>query len=341
MPYDVIFDFSASPVGGGLKRLVEYIKYFEQSNYKVLFLAHPATRGILEEFHDVEINYIKRPACRRIFDDASFVKRYRGKANCFFSYGIPIYHKMSDLDWLHISNALPFAYKDCTVNFLARIKNHLLFDKFKQNSTMPAVVSAESYFSLDLYSTKCMPPKESFILRNGVDSFIGPAGAKPVKESVMLCVGVEGYKRIRMVFREFKRLKSRLNLERLVIVGNPKKVDTDIISDPDVIATGYIQNEKLTSLYLTSKYFISASEIENSSVAVIEALKSGAICFLSKIPSHLEMFDTCKLDLADKDAGDGFFIVDMSKVKEEQIQTWKQVIESMCKRIDLSVPDPE
>jgi hypothetical protein len=168
-PYDCIFDFSASSVGGGLTRLREYAKYFDRANGKVLFLAHPAVREHLQNYKRLTVEFLPRPSYRRILHDGGLVDKYKGKASRYFSYGIPLYQRMSPLDWMHLSNALPFGYAACTLSRRTRAKNWLLLKKFKRAASHPDIVSAESRFLLDLYGKRCGLPKEAVLSRNGID----------------------------------------------------------------------------------------------------------------------------------------------------------------------------
>ena len=130
--YDIIFDFSASPVGGGLLRLKEYIHFFNEHNNNVLFLVHPRAPRELFEGLKCKIVVLPRSPLKRIFFDSTFLKEYIGKARCFFSYGIPIYKRVGELNWMHLSNALPFGYRKCSLNTKNKIKNYILFSKFQQ-----------------------------------------------------------------------------------------------------------------------------------------------------------------------------------------------------------------
>ena len=341
MLYDIIFDFSVSPVGGGLKRLLEYIKYFDQSQAKVLFLVHPRTCEILKGYKNVHIDYVSRSIVKRLLFDSSYVSRYRDKSKCFFSYGIPIYQRMSNLDWFHLSNTLPFAYKKCSVSRVSKLKNFLLFRMFKKGASNPDIVSAESQFSLDLYSSRCGKPKESIILRNGVDSIHFNNESIPERLPTVLTVGVEGYKRIVKVFNEFLNMRKTMGIEKLIIVGPLKKVPKYIVQTDGVRVTGQIAKEEITPLYSTSQFYISASEIENSSNAVIEAVAGGATCILSKIPSHLEMFDYDENLYCNYDIGEEFFVADATHLKSKQKQMWKEIIEIMLDRIKMPLKTKE
>ena len=321
-----------------MRRLSRYLDYFNGSGIGVLFLAHPALREMLMEYRHVEIEYLARPAMQRVLDDSGLVGKYRGKALRYFSYGIPIYSRMSSHDWLHLSNALPFGYRECTLSVAARIKNRILFQRFKDAATHPDIVSAESNFLLRLYAKQCESPRESMVLRNGSDVFSASKGCERLPR--MLTVGIDGYKRLAKVVEQFERMRRPLGLQELVVVGSPHKAPAFVRNLRDVRITGFLSAEELNDLYATSRYYISASEIENSSVAVMEALQAGLTCILSRIPSHLEMFHSEQAGF-DHFHGSDFFVVDRTNLIEENSRTWATNIGLMCDRMGLSGRIPE
>jgi glycosyltransferase involved in cell wall biosynthesis len=334
MGLDAIFDFSASPVGGGIRRLVEYLRYFERSSARVLFLVHPAVRQFVSGQSSVPVEYVPRPAALRLVDDASIVRRYRHGTRCFFSYGIPIYQRMSNLDWFHLSNALPLVYRECTISRGAWLKNWLLERRFRSCAGRFDVLSAESQFSLDAYAARLGPPPQGIILRNGVE---GPSAGGTVvgqKDGRALTVGVQGYKRLRVAYEVYASIREQAGLSSFTIVGARQGVPPALRELRDVTITGWVTDEELQRLYAAARVYISASEVENSSNAVLEAFLAGATCVLSRIPSHLEMVSR-ELHSPFTGLRRDFFVADAGCLRPEQCQSWTQAIDTMCDRMDL------
>lgn len=325
--YDIIFDFSASRVGGGLRRLREYYRYFITKNYPVLFLVHPMLAHELKPAGKVEILGLARSPLGRIIADSAYVRPYAGMSPWFFSYGIPLGGRVADRNWFHVSNALPFGYRNCTVTQQARLKNWLLASRFKRGAKNVDVLSAESQFSLDLYGSTCCLPDKSLILSNGTELALGTGETPKVRRPYAITVGTEPYKRLDLVYEEYKAIKRSFGLERLEIIGNREKVPGAILHKDDVAVTGFLSDEEYLTRYREAALFISASEIENSSNAVLEAIQAGMVCRLSCIPSHLEMFREGVIELKNTDR---FFTADLSMIRPECFKTWSMIIDEMC-----------
>jgi hypothetical protein len=48
---------------------------------------------------------------QRLFKDCDYlsdIKKEVGLPDLFYSYGIPIYYRLGKINWVHISNILPF-----------------------------------------------------------------------------------------------------------------------------------------------------------------------------------------------------------------------------------------
>jgi glycosyltransferase involved in cell wall biosynthesis len=327
--FDVIFDFSASPVGGGLRRLHEYYLFFIESKYRVLFLIHPSLSHLYKSSGTVVIKSLRRPVLGRLFRDEVFVKPFKNLAPCFFSYGIPLYSRICDLNWFHVSNLLPFTYRSCTVKTRSKPKNWLLARRFRHGAPFADIVSAESRYSLSRYADWCGSPKKCILLQNGAETISG-AASFAARLPIAITVGVEPYKRLDRVYEEFLRLKKSEGVEKLQIIGRADKVPAKVRNADNVIVTGFLSREDFINKYRTSKYFISASEVENSSNVVLEAVQYGLLCRLSRIPSHLEMFIPEALPSASVPDAASFFSADYSLIRKEILKGWREIIVEMC-----------
>jgi len=331
--YDIIFDFSASPKGGGLLRLKEYIRFFNKYNVNILFLVHPAIPEELFKNSNCKIVVFPRNPLKRIFFDHLFMKKYQGQSYCFFSYGIPVYKRVAEINWMHLSNALPFGYKKCSLSLKNRLKNYLLLSKFRQTDKSIEFISGESQATIDLFSGLIESSAEKIVLYNGFNKDLINNSAASNCNNIALTVGGESYKRLDLVYNCFQQLKKKNKARELLIIADSKMVPCWIKKQNDVRIISYLQHKDLLDLYKKSAFYISMSEIENSSNAVLEALYCGCTVFLSKIPSHLEMFSEPLTSPLHQD----YLIATKDDLKKENSFSWDEIIKKMCVVMNVSL----
>ncbi len=331
--YDIIFDFSASPIGGGLLRLKEYIRFFNTHNTNVLFLVHPGVPVELYENSNCKIVVFPRNQIKRVFFDHVFLKKYTGEAHCFFSYGIPIYKRLADVNWMHLSNALPFGYKKCTLSQKQKLKNYVLLSKFKQLDKSIEFISGESQSTIDLFSESIESASKKIILHNGFNTDLIKYSETSKKINIALTVGGESYKRLDLVYKCFEYLNKKKQTSELWIKADKNMIPDWIKRKENVRIIGYLPYEELLDLYKKSAYYISMSEIENSSNAVLEALHCGCTVMLSRIPSHLEMFSDAITDQFHPD----YFTATKENLKKENSLSWNEIIKRMCTILAVNI----
>jgi glycosyltransferase involved in cell wall biosynthesis len=284
--YDIIFDFSASPVGGGLRRLQAYVEHFAASRQSVLFLVHPQAEEYVAG-KAVKYEVVRRTPWARLWFDSSFAGRYAGRAYWFFSYGIPIYGKVGDYNWLHVSNALPFDLLGLTLEIKAFVRSFLLRERFVACADNCSVVSGESEFALDIYRKTTGWHREFVLLRNGMEAFEVDNGSTRLPQAI--AVGTSRYKRLDRTCAVLERMQGTRRLEKLLIVGNPESIPLSVRRKPYVECLGILPHQHVLQHMRQSQVFISTSEIENSSNAMLEALALCETVMVSDIPSHREL----------------------------------------------------
>jgi glycosyltransferase involved in cell wall biosynthesis len=284
--YEIIFDFSASPVGGGLRRLLAYVDHFAASAERVLFLVHPHTEEYVAG-KTIKYEVVRRNPLARLWFDPRFVSRYGGRARWFFSYGIPIYGKVGDHNWLHVSNSLPFGLLGLTLDIRAFTGNFLLRERFVAYADNCSVVSGESEFTLDIYRKTTGWRRELVLLRNGIKAFELDNGSPRLPQAIT--VGTSRYKRLDRTCAVLERMQATRRLDKLLIVGNPESIPLSVRRKPYVECLGILSRQQVLQHMRCSQVFISTSEIENSSNAVLEALVLGRTVVVSDIPSHREL----------------------------------------------------
>ena len=87
----------------------------------------------------------------------------------------------------------------------------------------------------------------------------------------------------------FYQIKKANNLKKFIVVGPTNNLPRSVINDKLVEIKPNLSREDLLILLYNAEYYISASQIENSSNAALEALLLSKNIILSNIPSHNEM----------------------------------------------------
>jgi len=330
--YDILFDFSSSPVGGGLRRLEAYAEYFSQSPLKIHFFIHSATSNRDRIQQLVPTTLVHKTGISQICLNKDYLKKIDIGAKWLFSYGIPIKRGYAEKNWLHISNVLPFFFTHATVGPTIFLKMCLLRQQFKSNYLNNDIISAESNFSIKMYIGVTGWKGDALVLRNGLHN--GNPGLDP-KQPYAIAIGTHSYKRIDRTYEVFQELKDDLGLNKLLIVGDSKRIPRAIRTAFDVEAKGFIPNTAIKSMLRSASYFISTSEVENSSNAVLEGLQHTKKAILSNIPSHQEMLKSDS-DKQFQYQGKDYLIVNQNDVSDDAIAEWSSEISKMLGRMGFS-----
>ena len=86
----------------------------------------------------------------------------------------------------------------------------------------------------------------------------------------------------------------------MIVVGSFDHIPKSVVDDKFVEIKSNVSTKELLNLLYNAEYYISASQIENSSIAAFEALILSKNLVISNIPSHEEMlrnFETKKIFL--------------------------------------------
>lgn len=331
--YDIIFDFSSSPIGGSFRRIEAYAFFFSNSNIKTLFLLHPQVAERLNNKYQIEIEIIKKNFLGKFFSRNLYLNKYEGKCRWLFSYGIPITNPVGKYNWFHISNILPFSNSKISLSSFVRLKSLMLYFYILRSKSYLDIVSAESYFSINL-AKKIFNEKILIHLNNGFskDSLITN---QKVNKKYAICVGTAKYKRIDISFNLFLTIKEEYNIKELLILGSEKEIPSFIRNSNLVKVINKVEDNEYFSLLSNSSLFISTSEIENSSVAMMEALQFSKRLILSNIPSHSEIYiaEPDKLKINGKE----YLIINNSNndVLIKYFSDWNDIISKMLKEMKI------
>lgn len=331
--YDILFDFSSTSSGGGLRRIKAYAKYFSTSPLKTHFFIDERMKNSDAIQRLVSSTLVRNTEFSKFMLHKKYLSPYKNQAKWLFSYGIPIKGNIAKKHWLHISNILPFAIFDVTLEPYLFFKMFVLRQQFKNNMLINNVVSAESNFSINKYHEITASTAHHCLLRNGIDSNKLNL-TKFDKEPIAISIGTYTYKRLDLTYKLFQSLKKDLGLETLLLVGESKRIPKFIKNACDVEIQNFLTEDCLKLRLKKASYFISTSEAENSSCAVQEGLLLTKKAILSDIPSHREMLKH-NFSGAFKCNGMDLLMVNYSDMSRESMKNWTNEIEEMLSRMEL------
>ena len=324
----ILFNFSASINGGGLKRLEEYSKWFNEvggSSFIVsskvidnLTLKYPKNRYFISQQNNLD----------RLFRDQKYLKDLPldyTNLELYYSYGIPIYSKIAKKNWFHISNVAPFA-KNINKSIKDYIRNPILKHRFIRYLDKPDFISTES-----LSSFRYLPSKyeHKFVcLLNGSDDEISNFKINQNTGNYAVAVGTQPYKRIDRVIRCFHFLKEDYGLDKLLIYGCSKKVNRNYFKFKDIKFMGSQPRNSVIKSIASSKFYISCTTIENSFNAASEGIFLSSNSLISDIGPHKELLmNENKEYISINDQK--MFLIKKEALKCKNIISWDSVIKIM------------
>lgn len=333
---DIVFDFTSSPVGGGLRRIEAYAEYFAASSLKTLFLVHPKVAEKISCYRGINIEPITRTGFAKATGDVRYLQEIdtRGRARWLFSYGIPVHARIANKCWFHISNVLPLYLDYVTLDFKLRMMMSAFSWWIRCRAENCDVVSAESLFSIGRYDAVTKTSGQRVLLNNGLPErlLVGGNGSGVTvgaRGAYAVAVGTASYKRIDRTYEVFLGLKKEWDLERLKIVGESTHIPIAVRKSDDVDIIRYLNNDtEYSDLMSHSLAFISTSETENSSNAVIEGLLLSERAVLSDIPSHLEMLAPERIQKR-RVGMQHLVLADRNSINMKSVPTWRESIEKM------------
>jgi glycosyltransferase involved in cell wall biosynthesis len=294
---DLVFDFSSSARGGSLRRLNAYVDYFSGHPLATHFYINDAVAHKHEIAAKVSTSFVAKSGLAKLTLGAEHLagpdtrSRWADRPAWGFSYGIPVRAGFAKQHWLHLSNVLPFSYGQCSLSWRLRMKSIAQLQQYRYCAGNIDVMSGESNFTLERASAALGWSGQTVLLRNGYTPFTTApaAGASMPEQRYALAVGTEDYKRMDLTYEVYRALKDELRLATLVIIGLASGIPGNVRQAHDVVCETGLSHDALVSRYRRASYFISTSEVENSSLAVLEGLTLTGNAILSDIPSHREM----------------------------------------------------
>ncbi len=338
-PY--LFNFSASPVGGGLKRLSEYARWFD-AHGGAWFAVHAKSRAIADEFPRNEYMLVEQSAARRMLgtqrEIRGFVER-TGTPRCYYAYGIPVYERVGALNWFHLSNVLPLAWRQLPMSLGDKLKFAALGFRIAGQLKHADVISAESNASLALVGRAS---KDRHVLSvNGSDDELAylANGETVVKASVATVVGTYRHKALEDSCLVFDMLRQRDPGLILQIFGDPSCIPPSLTARAGVVVKGNRPRAEVVAALRTSKVYISTTRIENSYNAASEGIFFADESYISDIGPHRELLDGMPYDhVAVAGVARPLIHVAGQRLSGANLRSWDQVVTAMIARIEAPRP---
>lgn len=331
-----LFNFAVSYSGGGFKRLYAYAKWFNQ-NGGAWFIIHPLCKSLITEFPNNHFFVVHQSKLQRLFRDCDYLKEVEaetGKPDVYYSYGIPIYYKLSRLNWFHLSNVLPLGSKGIALPLFDKLKLGYLGRRIEANFKNADVVSAESSYSLSLIESK--HPLQFFVSVNGSDDEIAfyNTAKQEKKEKIAVVLGTYRYKALEDSYVVFEMLHAKDNQLKLMIIGDDKKVPKSLHKNPNVILMGSLPREKVVDYLRQCEFYISTTHIENSYNAASEGIFFAEESYISDIPPHRELIKGLHFEEVTIPGLDRSLLhVKKEEISPVNLKTWDNVITEMVEYI--------
>lgn len=333
-----LFNFSASYVGGGYKRLYAYARLFD-SKGGAHFIVHSNCRKLEDEFKNNRYYYHNQSGFKRLFNNFKYLNLIASKIDSlkfYYSYGIPIHSKVADINWFHISNILPLAPEGIPLSLIDKIKMRILGLKIRGNLTNADVISAESNYSLSLIKKSYCD--KLFLSVNGSDDEISFLKNKKInkKTNTAVVIGTYKYKSISDSVHIFKMLKKLNNKDlKLIIIGNPKNIPKKFTSDSNIIIKGILPREDLIQYLMQAKYYISTTHIENSYNAASEGIFLADESYISDIKPHRELLINSHFNsVSIPGISRSILYVKKKNLSSNNLKTWENVFNDMMEKVN-------
>ena len=333
-----LFNFSASPVGGGLKRLQEYARWFD-ANGGASFMIHGSRRELIDEFPRNRFFAISRSRVARMVDDFASVRQTLSELgftpDCYFAYGVPLYARVGRVNWFHLSNVLPLAWRGIPVPLQSRVRFRLLGRQIKRGLPHADVISAESAASLALFDP--VYRDRLFQSVNGSDDELREAERRdwPAREPMAVVVGTYPHKDLGESCALFDALKQTDSRLKLVVFGDRQLIPSATADRQDILVRGSRPRSEVIEHLRRARYYLSTTRIENSYNAAAEGIFLAEESFVSDIGPHRELLaDLVHSRVVLTPSGRTLLHVRRTELSTAQLKTWDQVIREMNLRIE-------
>ena len=337
--YPYLFNFSSSYSGGGLKRLHAYSEWFGERGGAWIII-HPDAAHLPDLFPANRYFVVRQSLFKRVYNDAAYLADICsdiGSPRLYYAYGIPIYRRIGEVNWFHLSNLLPVHTGGVPQPMMFGAKMRYLGWQIVRNYPNADVISAESRFSLQQLRSTPADEEKLFLAVNGSDDELASVGGSiGPREDLAVAVGTMGYKALGDTYRVFEMLRAGNTELKLVLIGPKELVPPALRGRDGVETTGPLPQKKVVEYLARARYYISTTRIENSYNAAAEGLFLAEESYLSDIEPHRELLMETHAELIRvQGVNRGMFRVRGSDASLAALKTWDQVIVEMLERAGI------
>lgn len=329
--HTLLFNFAASHQSGGLKRLQEYARWFNERG-GASFIVHPSCAELERTYPKNRYFPVVLPVVERLLGQTGYLDDICaeiGRPDLYYSYGIPIFRRVGAVNWFHLSNVLPVESRGIPLSAAHRIKFRLLGWQIRRYERNTDVVSAESRYSLS--RTPSSDPGKLVLSVNGSDDELELFGLPPDDvDNVAVAVGTVRYKALDDAYRVFEWLRRDQPGLRMVVIGRRDWVPKGFGRRPEVELTGQLPRSEVVRRLRRARYYISATRIENSYNAASEGVFLAQESYLSNIGPHRELLQDSPTELVSIPGVAAPMIrVRREVVSTATLQSWDEVVTGM------------
>ena len=334
--HQYLFNFSASYSGGGFKRLYAYAKWFHQQG-GARFIINARCSLLMNQFPNNHFIIVSPSRVERFFNDGAYLRSICnefGVPAFYYSYGIPVYYKVGQINWFHLSNVLPLSAEKLHLSVFDLMKANVLGKKINDNFKHADIISAESDFSLNLIRSNDEIKK--FLSVNGADDELAACNTLPSEqtENTAIVVGTYRYKAIHDSYHVFEMLRERNNGLKLVLIGDEKRIPQRLRVNENIRITGRLEQGAVVEYLRNAKYYISTTYIENSYNAASEGAFLAQESFISDIGPHREMIaDMPCEEVSVPNVQRSLLHIKRVALSTRHLKTWDNVITEMLGRV--------
>jgi glycosyltransferase involved in cell wall biosynthesis len=290
--HSLVFNFSASYIGGGRKRLEAFAEWFDARG-GATFLIHPSCESLRGRFARNRYVTVRLSRLQRLVGDFRYMHDAIDglqQPALYYSYGIPIPRPVGRLNWLHINNVLPLTTERIPLTLLDRLKRVHLGPKLRASAQRCEVVSAESENSVRLLGRALVD--RAVISVNGSDDEIASCQVPPspgASERTVVAVGTWRYKALNDALAVFEWLRCSDPELRMHVFGPAEFVPKALRNHDHVIVRGTVDRTEVIRTLRAARYYVSTTKLENSYCAASEGMFLSEESIVSDLPPHREL----------------------------------------------------
>lgn len=328
-----LFNFSSSYIGGGLKRLLAFSKWFDENGGAYFIINDKAEQhvgGYSNNYYHCASPGKFNKATNKYYYLTRALKDFDVKVDFYYSYGIPIPFKVGRVNWFHLSNVLPLIdHSGYGLPILRSVELKWLGYLIKKNYKNTEILSAESNYSLSLFPQGLgHNPVPSL---NGSDEEIELFSNFTDRKinNVAVVVGTFFYKNLSGSYKIFQKLREEYPGLRMAVVGNISMIPLEISNNKSVDILGSMNHQDVINLLSSARFYINTSKVENSWNAASEGVLLANESYISKIGPHVELVEA----IANKKCTVKSELIHVKRkdISVEKLMAWSDIIQDMDK----------